>query len=107
MEGGFITGIGAVLEAELGYYDLPSKRYAWKKFSNTQEIVSLTGSISTSENKLNLHAHIVLSDEHYQAHGGHLKEATVGGTCEILLRRFDTKLQRQYDKETGLNLLDL
>lgn len=100
-------GIGAVLNADIGFYDLKKKSYFFKKINKPLEITSLIGNISLLNKKHALHAHITLSDERMRAIGGHLKEATVGGTCEIILVEFKTKIKRTYDEETGLNLWDL
>lgn len=104
---GFITGLGAVLSAEVGYRDLEAKEYRWQKFDKVAEITNLTGTVALVEGEVNLHAHITLAGEDYQAYGGHLKEATIGGTCEIHLSVFDEPLSRKLDDDTGLKLLDL
>jgi len=103
---GFFYGLGAVLSAELGYYNLKTKKYRTKKFNNPHEIVSLVGNVSIVNNKPFIHAHCVLSNENFECFGGHLKEAVVGGTCEIYLTREEIALERKYDEETGLKLLD-
>ena len=49
----------------------------------------------------------MLSDEEIRAFGGHLKEATVSVTAEIILRTVNGKIKREKDIETGLNLWSL
>lgn len=107
IKSGFLWGLGAASSAEIGHYDLDSKRYHFQKLDQLVEIVSLTGNIATEKGKPIAHIHTVLADKALNAHGGHLKEATVAGTCEIVLRLFNTGLERKYDDETGLKLLDL
>lgn len=101
-----LWAIGAVLSAELGFYHLSKKDYTFKKFNSPLEIASLIGNVSQVDNKPFLHIHAVLSDENFICYGGHLKEAVVGATCEVHLVDFETKLQRKYDSEIGLKLLD-
>lgn len=99
------SGIGAVLEAEVGYYHLEKKEYHFQKIESPMEIVSLQGNVAMVENSPFLHMHIVLGREDLTCVGGHLKEATVGATCEIFLIPLDKTVERVYDEEIGLKLL--
>ncbi len=103
---GLFHGIGAALSAEIGFYNLADKEYSWKKINEPMEIVSLTGNISLVEDKPFLHIHIVLSNSDFECFGGHLKDATVGATCEIYLTDSLTKIERKMDEEIGLKLLN-
>ncbi len=104
---GYFSGLGAVSEAELGYFNLEKKEYSWQKFSGQFEITSLQGNISEMSGKSYIHAHIVIGDSEFSSWSGHLKEAVVGPTCEIFLTKLDTAISRKKDEETGLNLLDI
>jgi len=99
-------GIGAVLEAELAFYSLAKKKYIFKKLEKPQEIVSLTGNIALVENKPFLHIHAVLANDDFICSGGHLKEAVVGATGEIYLFSLKDAIERIFDEEIGLKLLD-
>jgi predicted DNA-binding protein with PD1-like motif len=103
---GVFYGIGAVLEAELAFYSLAQKKYLFKKLEKPQEIVSLTGNIALVENMPFLHIHTVLANDDFICSGGHLKEATVGATGEIYLFSLKDAIERVFDKEIGLKLLD-
>lgn len=103
----YFNGIGAVGNAQLGFYHLERKEYSWQKFESPMEVVSLTGNISMVDNQPFLHIHTVLSDEKFQTIGGHLKEATVGATLELFLQITSTPLSRIFDDATGLKLLKL
>lgn len=100
--GGFFQGIGAVSEAEIGWYDAPNKKYDWKKLTGDMEVISLMGSIT----ELGIHAHIVLADNSFAIHGGHLKEAVTGSTLEIFLTELK-KIRKKDDPKTGLKLMEL
>lgn len=102
---GYISGLGAVQSATVGYYYLKQKRYKFRKTQRLMEISSLTGNVAIKDGKPFLHLHVVLSDGKLRALGGHLKEAKVGGTCELYLKVFNSKLERQLDEDTGLHLL--
>jgi predicted DNA-binding protein with PD1-like motif len=108
IRGAWVSGLGGVSWAELGFYSLDTKQYKWKKFEQALEITSLQGNIAWSGEELVLHLHGTFSDDNLQAYGGHVKEAEVAGTCEILLHRwYKPGLERSEDEETGLKLLDL
>lgn len=104
---GFFSGIGAATQTTLGFYMLNSKEYIWKSFPDDHEIVSLNGNIAVADGKPFLHIHAVLADENFNAFGGHLKEASVGATCEINLTQIENNVKRVVDDEIGLKLLDL
>jgi len=103
----WISGLGGALDAELGFYSLDEKQYKWEKLDQLLEITSLQGNIAWSGDEPALHIHGTFSDENMQAFGGHVKELTVGGTCELLLHSVQTDLTRSHNKEIGLDLLDL
>jgi len=102
----YFSGIGAVQKATLGFYNLKKKKYIWRKFSEC-EVVSLIGNVSLLNGKPFIHAHLVISDNKYSCYGGHLKDAVIGATLEIVLKKLSGKAERKFDREIGLNLLDL
>ena len=101
-----VSGIGSVSEVELGYYDLDSKEYRKKVFSERMEMVSLKGNLSVSDGTKSAHLHGVFSGPDYQAVGGHVHRAAVSATAEIIVRVLQGELKRRKDAEIGLNLLD-
>lgn len=96
--------IGAVSDAELGFYDLPKKEYFWKTFEGDHELVSATGNIALLDGEPFLHLHAVIADRDYRTFGGHLKRALAGATTEIVVRVGELPLHRAMDEDTGLNL---
>jgi uncharacterized protein len=106
IKSGGLWGIGAVLSAELGFYHLDKKEYSFKKSDTPHEIASMIGNVTIVDDKPFLHIHTVLSNENFVCIGGHLKEATVGATCEVYLTDLDTKIERIIDEEIGLKLLN-
>lgn len=109
IQGAWISGLGGALWAELGFYDLEQKQYHWQKKNELLEITSLQGNIAWQEGEPVLHIHGTFSDRNMNAFGGHVKELAVGGTCELLLHRWNEEagLTRSKDLETGLTLLDV
>jgi len=104
---GFLNGLGAVREAELGWFDRDAKDYRVLRVEEPCEIVSLYGNVSLLDGQPFLHCHIVLADGGFGVRGGHLREAVVSATCEITLTRFFDEIRRKRDKSTGVYLLDL
>ena len=92
---GFISGIGAVRDVELGYYDVELKEYKRKFFGGSFEVVSLLGNISLYNNKEFLHAHISLADRGNNLVGGHLFKATVSVTLEIFFTESKEEIIRE------------
>lgn len=101
------TAIGAVKEAELGFYDLAAKEYRWKKAEAELELDNATGNVAMHDGKPFVHAHATVSDNEMHAFGGHLKEATVGASCEVFLTPLHGRIERKYDEKTGLKLMRL
>ena len=105
--GGFLSGLGAVGEAEIGHFDPESNDYGWVRLSGPYEIVSLYGNITVADGKPFIHAHIALGDSTFAVKGGHLKEAVVSVTGEITLTRFRDDIGRTKDAASGLWTLAL
>lgn len=108
IKGGFVSGIGGLAWAEIGFYDLTAKAYAWSRFDEPLELLSLNGNLAWKEKEPFLHLHASVSDASQYARGGHLNEAAVGGNTEIFIHMWNNKdLKRSFDKQTGLYLFDL
>jgi len=105
---GKVEALGAIKKARLGYYHQQVREYAFFTIDKPMEITCLIGNISLKENKPVVHAHITLSDEKGNAHGGHLAPGTIVFACEVLIQAFDgQEFKRDFDQETGLPLWNL
>ena len=100
-----ITGIiGSVKSVKLGFLkELPGK-YITKDFQGPLEIVCAQGTVATCQDEFVLHIHILVSDEN-RAVGGHLTEARVFSTAEVVITECDERLKRKLDDYTGLKEL--
>lgn len=107
IEAGKFSAIGAVSSAELGYFDTAKRGYSWRSITRPVEIASLLGNIAVRDGEVVVHAHIVVGTDEMQLLGGHLKEAVVSATCEIVLDEFGGQIRRSHDSETNLYLMDL
>ena len=104
---GWINGIGAVMQAELGYFHRDRKEYSWRQITTDHELTSLMGNISLKEGEIWLHLHATLSDENFQVTAGHLKSGVISVTGEILLHPLPGAVNRQLDPEFNSFLLNL
>ena len=99
------TAIGAFSEALLGYFDWEKKDYDRIPVKEQVEVLALVGDIALQDGKPRLHAHAVLGRRDGSACGGHLLEARVRPTLEIILTESPAHLRREYDPRTGLALI--
>jgi predicted DNA-binding protein with PD1-like motif len=107
IRGGHITGIGAVKDVQLGYYDLHKKDYIRKTFSNEDyELIALNGNISLKDDVPYIHVHTALGKSDFSVFGGHMFEATVAVTAEIYITTIETRPVRRYSEELGLSVID-
>lgn len=108
---GSFRAIGAVENADVGYYDLASKQYGSKKYSEAMEVASMTGNIALVDGEPFVHAHVVLSGisagTENTTIGGHLFGAIVAVTLEVHLEAFSEPIERIMDETIGLKLLNL
>jgi predicted DNA-binding protein with PD1-like motif len=101
------TAIGAFRDVTLGYFDRPKKAYLKNKLHEQVEVLSLVGDIALDEGEPKVHAHVVVGKSDSTAHGGHILEAHVWPTLEVVITTSPVHLRRIHDPETGLALIDL
>jgi predicted DNA-binding protein with PD1-like motif len=101
------TAIGAFKDAQLGYFNWEKKDYEKISIREQTEVLSLVGDITISEGKPNIHAHVVLGKRNGSAWGGHLIEADVRPTLEVVLTESPARMERRFNKDAGLALISL
>ena len=104
---GTITGIGATNRAIIGLFDMKTKKYHSTEFTGDYEISLLYGNISTMDGKPYLHIHANLCDIKHESFGGHLESAIVSATFEAMIDILDGNINRKFNEETGLNLMEM
>jgi uncharacterized protein len=100
------TAIGAFSRAVVAYFDWSTKRYVDIAIDEQVEVLSLVGDITIEDGRPKLHAHAVLGKADATAHGGHLVEASVRPTLEIVVTELPRHLHRRFDRASGLALID-
>jgi hypothetical protein len=104
---GHFTAIGAFSETRLGYFQRDTKRYREIPLDDQVEVLSLIGDIALEGTEPKIHAHAVLGTADGSTRGGHLLEAKVWPTLEIVLVQSPAHLRKKMDPEVGLALIDL
>jgi uncharacterized protein len=107
LAGSHFTAIGALSDVTLGFFDWDKKDYRKLQINEQVEVLSLIGDVALNKGEPKVHAHVVVSKSDGTAHGGHLMEAHVRPTLEVILVESPEHLVRKTDDETGLALIDL
>jgi predicted DNA-binding protein with PD1-like motif len=101
------SGIGAFSAVTIGYFDWDVKEYLPIRIDDQVEVLALTGDVALDEGEPAVHAHVVLGRRDGTAAGGHLLEADVRPTLELMLSETPATLRKTYDRASGLSLIDL
>ena len=108
LSGAHLTAIGAFERLTLGFFDLTKKDYKKIPIQEQVELMSLIGNIARDDTgDPKLHAHVVVGKSDGTAHGGHLLDAYVRPTLEVVIVEASRHLRRTTRGEFGLALLDL
>lgn len=110
--GGYFQGIGACSTATLSTYIPEQNDFIDHKISGMLEMVSLMGNITMDcHNQPFLHSHAVFSYLNQAGEiavaAGHLKEAKIGYTGEIIITPADDTIGRQFDTNAGIEVWKL
>jgi predicted DNA-binding protein with PD1-like motif len=103
---GHLTGIGAISDVVIGYFDPAKKAYLRNHEKGQAEVLSLTGNLSLYNDEPFFHVHVALGLRDGSARGGHVFEAIVRPTVELILTTYSKPVRREIDPEWGLPLLD-
>ena len=101
-----VTALGAVKDFTIGVFDTSAKAYHSNRFQGVYEIVSLVGTINTKDGDFYCHLHMCAGDQEGRAFGGHLNEAVISATCEMIITLIDGRVGRRRDEQIGLNLFE-
>lgn len=104
--GSHFTAIGAFSRAVVAYFEWPARQYRQIPIDAQTEVLSFVGDITLENGRPKIHAHVVLGKADAAAHGGHLIEASVRPTLEVMITEMPRHLHRRFDRESGLALID-
>jgi len=106
LAGSSFKAIGALSDAKVGWFNWEMKKYETAAEIHEQiEVLSLIGDIALKDGDPEIHAHMVVGKRDGTAHGGHLQEAHVRPTLEMILTESPVALQKRHDPESGLALI--
>jgi predicted DNA-binding protein with PD1-like motif len=102
-----ITAIGALSDVVLKYFDWDSKGYRDIPVREQVEVASLNGDVALDpQGRPAVHIHLVVGRRDGSALAGHLGEAHVRPTLEVIVDEQPAYLQKTLDPETGLALIN-
>jgi len=101
------TGLGAFSSAVLGFFNTDERDYERIPVDEQVEVLTLVGNVTKHDENTKVHPHVVLGRRDGTACGGHLLEATVRPTLEIIVTEAPENISRRVDPKTGLPLIDL
>lgn len=112
IQGGYFQGIGACSRVVVSTYLAEKQEFTDHTISGMIEMISLMGNISSDdEGKQYQHSHGVFSylkeDGEMAVIAGHLKEAKIGYTGEIVLTPSEEKIGRMFDPNIGIDVWKL
>lgn len=100
------SAIGAFARAVLGYFEWETREYKRIPVPDQVEVASLNGDLAISPDGARaLHMHAVLGQRDGRALAGHLLEAHVRPTLEVVLTELPAHLCKRLDPESGLALI--
>lgn len=99
-----LTGIGAAGQVTAGVFDTREKMFKGHTWTGDLEITSISGNINTMNGETYTHFHVSIADNQGHSFGGHLTEAVISGTGELVLTELPGMVDRIFDEQTGLNI---
>ncbi len=100
-----VSALGAVNDFTVGVFKTDERKYYANHFTGSFEIVSLTGTITTQDGAYYAHLHMSAGNDKGEVFGGHLNEAIVSATCEMVINVIDGTVERAFSEDVGLNLM--
>lgn len=99
------TAIGAFQDVTLGYFDWDKKEYEPIRIHEQVEVLSMIGDIALDQDTPKVHAHVIVAKRDGGAHGGHLLNARVRPTLEVMIVESAGELHKSYDPLSKLDLI--
>jgi hypothetical protein len=100
------TAIGALNGAIVGWFDPQRKMYKKIPINGQHEVIGMSGDIALYQGRPVVHTHMVVGGPDGTTHGGHLLEAYVSPTLEVMVTVDPVAMRKRVDPETNLTLID-
>jgi len=98
--------IGALDGATLGWFDPRRKMYKKVHITGQHEVIGMSGDIALYQEKPVVHTHMLVGSPDGTTHGGHVLEAYVSPTLEVMVTVDPVTMQERLDPATDLTLID-
>lgn len=100
------TAIGALDGATVAWFDPKRKMYKKISINGQHEVIGMSGDIALYQGRPIVHTHMVLGNSDGTTYGGHVLEAYVSPTLEVMLTVDPATMQKRFDPVTDLTLID-
>jgi uncharacterized protein len=100
------TAIGAVNGATLAWFDPQRKMYKKIPIQGQHEVIGMSGDIALYQGKPLVHTHMVVGYPDGTTRGGHLLDAYVAPTLEVMMTVDSIAMHKRLDPESDLTLID-
>ena len=100
------TAIGALNGATLAWFDPQQKMYRKIPIHGQVEVVSMIGNIALYQGKPTVHTHMVVGLPDGTTKGGHVLDAHVSPTLEVMVTIDPIAMHKRLDPKTDLTLID-
>lgn len=100
-----LSGIGALESVTVGYLAWEKKEYEHHVIDEQVELLSLAGDVALHDGSPEVHAHVVVGCRDTTALGGHLVDAVVRPTLELVVEDVPDHLRKRVDPDSGLALI--
>jgi predicted DNA-binding protein with PD1-like motif len=100
------TAIGAVSGATLAWFDPQRKMYKKIPITGQHEVIGMSGDIALYQGKPVVHTHMIVGAPDGTTSAGHVLAAYVSPTLEVMVTVDPVTMQKRFDPDTDLTLID-
>jgi hypothetical protein len=100
------TAIGAIDGATVAWFDSQRKMYKKIPIQGQHEVIGMSGDIALYQGKPVVHTHMIVGSPDGTTQGGHVLEAHVSPTLEVMVTVDPVTMQKRFDPATDLTLID-
>src|SRR6202050_4777657 len=100
------TAIGALNKATLGWFDPQRKMYKKIPINGQHEVIAMSGDIALYQGNPVVHAHMVVGSPDGTTRAGHVLDAYVSPTLEVMVTVDPVAMHKRFDPEADLTLID-
>jgi predicted DNA-binding protein with PD1-like motif len=100
------TAIGAIDGATVAWFDPQLKMYKKIHITGQHEVIGMSGDIALYQGKPVVHTHMLVGSPDGTIQGGHVLDANVSPTLEVMVTVDPVTMQKRLDPATDLTLID-